>query len=505
MSAANRMPPGWRSHALLMLLALMYADNFVGRQIMAVMIEPIKAEFGASDTAMGLISGLAFAAVYALLGLPMGRIADRVSRVRLLAVSCLFWSVATVLCGLSGSFVLLVLARMAVAVTEAPATPAALSIIADLYPPQRRSFAISCFTAAPTFAAILALSVGAWLVGTYGWRTAFVVIALPVLPVAALLAFAVREPARGVWDGGHTLAVSGATASLGLLSTVSGLWACLPFRYLVIASAVTTLGANAYGMWNATFLVRSHGLPLQHAGLLAGLIGGSSAGFGVLFSGWLTDHLTRHGQHWHLRIPLIGHAIAVVALAAYLLWPVDTLIRVGTVPVPTAMLWCALNGFFSVWWVAPSYSYITHLVAPNRRAVALAFLTIMTTLLGVGVGPLLIGLISDTLRPLYGAESLRYALLCACLTILGASLALLKVRALQARHQMTRRGWRRIPLPDPLSRPWSACPWQWFPCRHLRPPGSRVALLPEVSPPAGVLSANEMAKAVLEPSGRNAV
>ncbi|WP_018992140.1 spinster family MFS transporter [Aromatoleum toluclasticum] len=430
MSATPNPTTGWRSHALLLLLSLMYADNFVGRQIMAVMIEPIKREFGASDTAMGLISGLAFAGVYALLGLPAGRIADRVSRVRLLAVSGLMWCVATVLCGLAGSFGLLVLARMAVAVAEAPATPASLSIIADLYPPQRRSFAISCFTAAPTFAAIIALSVGAWMVGAWGWRTAFMVLALPVLPVAALLAFAVREPRRGVWDGGH----AGATASPGMGGTLRELWACRPYRYLVLASAVTTLGANAYGMWNPTFLVRSHDLSLQNAGLLAGLVGGTSAGVGMLFSGWLTDRLTHRSPRWHLRIPLIGHSIAVVSLAAYLLWPHATLLRAGSVAVPTAMLWCGLNGFFSVWWVAPSYSFITHLVAPGQRAVALAFLTILTTLLGVGVGPLLIGAFSDGLQPRFGAESLRYALLFVCATTLVAMLAIRRVGGLLTGH-----------------------------------------------------------------------
>ncbi len=166
--SASVAPSPWRTHGLLILLAMMYADNFIGRQIVAVMIEPIKHEFGASDTSMGLISGLAFAAVFALLGLPAGRLADRMSRTGLLAASSLLWGIATILCGLTGSFMLLVIARMAVAAVEAPAAPAALSLIADLYPPQKRAFAISVFTAAPTFAAIIALSLGAWMVDSYG-------------------------------------------------------------------------------------------------------------------------------------------------------------------------------------------------------------------------------------------------------------------------------------------------------------------------------------------------
>ncbi len=173
MSSTHPQPIGWRSHGLLFVLAMMYADNFVGRQIIAVMIEPLKQEFGASDTAMGLVSGLAFAAVYVLLGLPAGRLADRLSRTRLLAITCSLWALATVACGLSTSFAMLVIARMAVAVFESPSTSTSMSIIADIYPPHRRSFAISCYTAAPTFSTIVALSAGAWVVDQYGWRSAF--------------------------------------------------------------------------------------------------------------------------------------------------------------------------------------------------------------------------------------------------------------------------------------------------------------------------------------------
>ena len=198
---ASAAPSPWRTHGLLILLAMMYADNFVGRQIVAVMIEPIKHEFGASDTSMGLISGLAFAAVFALLGLPAGRLADRMSRTGLLAASSLLWGIATILCGLTGSFMLLVIARMAVAAVEAPAAPAALSLIADLYPPQKRAFAISVFTAAPTFAAIIAFSLGAWVVDSYGWRFSFIAVGIPALFIAGLLALFAKEPQRGRWDG----------------------------------------------------------------------------------------------------------------------------------------------------------------------------------------------------------------------------------------------------------------------------------------------------------------
>ena len=415
----------WRSHGLLFLLAMMYADNFVGRQIIAVMIEPIKHEFGASDTSMGLISGLAFAAVFAVLGLPAGRLADRLPRIALLSVSCIFWGIATILCGLTGSFLLLVLARMAVAATEAPSTPAALSLIADLYPPQRRAFAISLFTAAPTFAAIIALSLGAWLVEGYGWRTSFMLVGVPALLVGTLLAIFGREPARGFWDTpvAHT-------APSDMQATVKGLWAVKPVRYLIAASATATLGGTAFGMWNATFLVRSHHLALQHAGLLTGLIGGISAGLGAMFAGWLVDRLGGRGPEWRIRIPIIGHLIGLLSLITYLLWPTKLLTTAFGVPIPEAMIWCAANGFTSVWWLGPSFALLTTLTSPHNRAVAFALQTLLSTLLGVGVGPLLTGLISDLLLPYFGTETLRFALFVSCFTAACAIWLLMKTARL---------------------------------------------------------------------------
>lgn len=426
----------WRNHGLLFLLAMMFADNFVGRQILAVMIEPIKREFGVSDTAMGLISGLAFAAVYALLALPAGRLADRMSRTRLLAISCLLWALATMACGLAGSFIVLALARMAVAVCESPATSSSLSIIADLYPPHKRSFAISCFTAAPTFSAIIGLSLGAWVVEQYGWRVAFISIGLPALLFSTVLAFFVRDPERGRWD----LAPSRAPQiRQSLFSAARTIWALPAYRCLILACGLTSLSAYAIGMWNTSFLVRSHGLSLQHAGMLAGVICGTAAGFGGLFSGWLSDHLTQRNRHWQIGIPVLGHLISNAALVTYLFWPSTTLLHIGQLPIPSAMLWCGLYSFFSVWWVAPLFNLVTQLVQPDQRSTAVALQTIVSTLLGVGVGPLVTGLFSDALLPFFGIESLRYALLLVSLPVLVTLYLLLRT------YELTRDELRAIP------------------------------------------------------------
>ena len=424
---AGVLPPatvGWGSHGLLFLLAMVFADNFVGRQILAVMVEPIKSEFDISDTAIGLISGLAFAVVYAVVGLPAGRLVDRMPRIRLLAMTCLLWAAATLACGLAGSFLALALARMLVAISESPTTSASLSLISDLYPPQRRSFAISCFTAAPTFSSIVGLSIGAWVVEHYGWRSGFIALAIPALAFSAILAFFVREPQRGRWDPAphaHTQ-----PALLGMGAEARKLWALPAYRCLILAGGLTTLSAYAIAMWNTSFLMRSHGLSLQHAGLLVGIVCGISAGTGGLFSGWLSDRLCRRHPRWQVFIPVAGHLAATSALIPYLLWSAGLLTRVGDVPIPAAMLWCALYSFFSVWWVAPSYNLVTQLVPPNRRGTAMALQTIVSTLLGIGVGPLLTGLFSDLLLPVFDHESLRYALLLVNLPVICAVLLLLR-------------------------------------------------------------------------------
>ncbi len=198
------------------------------------------------------------------------------------------------------------------------------------------------------------------------------------------------------------------------------LWQLAAYRRLILAGGLTTLSAYAIAMWNTSFLVRSHGLSLQHAGLLAGVVCGTAAGVGGLFSGWLSDRLARRAAHWQYSIPVIGHLTAMTALAAYLLWPDTLLIHPGSLPVPVAMLWCALYSFFAVWWVAPSYNLVSQLVPGNRRGTAMALQTIVSTLLGIGVGPLLAGLLSDLLLPVAGQDSLRYALLLVSLPVLGA-------------------------------------------------------------------------------------
>lgn len=405
---------GWRTHGFLALLVVTYAGSFMGRQIMSVMIEPIKMEFNASDTAMGLISGLAFAFVYAFLGLPAGRLSDQHSRARVLAISLGLWAIATLLCGFAVSFTMLIVARMLVAAAEAPVTPASLSLIADLYPPHRRSLAISCFTGAPTLSIIVGLSAGAWVVDEYGWRMGFFLIGTPLILMSLLFGFAVNEPQRGKWD----LNRDNAPPPESLFQAAKTLMSNRACLILISASAITTFSAFSFAMWNTAFLVRSHELSLQNAGILAGVTTGIAAGIGSLFSGWITDRLSAHDRSWLVKIPIIGHAGATAGMILYLLSPSGIMVTIAGVPIPEAMIWCALSGFFTVFWVGPSFNLLTQLVTQWQRATAIALQTVFSTLCGVGLGPLFTGILSDAFQLTAGEESLRYALVTVSFTVL---------------------------------------------------------------------------------------
>ena len=246
-----------------------------------------------------------------------------------------------------------------------------------------------------------------------GWRTGFFVIGTPLIFMSLALGFFFKEPTRGKWDiGGGTK-----PPREGLTQAAMTLIRNRPCLTLISASAITTFGAFSFAMWNTAFLVRSHDLSLQHAGILAGVVTGVAAGIGSLFSGWMTDRLSAHNRAWLVGMPLIGHFAAISAMIAYLLTPAGIAFEFAGVPVPNAMIWCALSGFFTVFWVGPSFNLLTQLVTQWQRATAIALQTVFSTLLGVGLGPLVTGLLSDVLYPYAGEESLRYALIIVSLTI----------------------------------------------------------------------------------------
>lgn len=401
----NQSPPvTWRTHYALFVLASIYVFNYIDRQLMAILIEPVKLEFGISDTQIGLLSGVTFAVFYTVFGFPLGRLSDRVGRKPVIAFSCIAWSLMTMLCGMAGSFLSLVLARVGVAVGEAGGTAPSVAMVSDLYPANRRSTALAVLMLGSSLGAIVGLGMGGWIAQHHGWRYAFLLIGAPGILLGLLLLLTVRTPQRAVSVG------SVPDQQDGWLATLAELFRTPSFLWLVLTGGAAAIAGYAIGTWSPSFLIRSHGLNLQEAGFLVGVVGGTGATVGTLVCGMLTDRMARRDAGWQIGVPLLGTLISIPFALAYFLWPQGTAFHVGGIAVPQAFLFYSAFGFFGVWWATPCLSAITHLFPSTRRAQATAIFLMAMTLLGVGVGPLLVGMLSDFFVPSLGEESLRYAL-----------------------------------------------------------------------------------------------
>jgi MFS family permease len=426
----------WRTHLSLALLALVYIFSFVDRQVIAILIEPIKREFGASDTHMGLLSGLAFGLLYAVLGVPVGKLADRYNRRMIVAVCCSLWSLATLACGLSAQFWQLLLARMSVAIGEAGGMAPSISLVSDLYPPKQRSMMISLFMMGPNLGVLIGLALGGWIAQQYGWRATFIWFGAPGLLLGALVWLLVPEPRRGGFDAPVAAPRPQASAE-SLWTQVRRLLAITAFRRLALACGMAGVAGYGYGIWTPSFLVRTHGLSIAHAGLVFGVASGTGAVAGALLSGWLCDRLVVRDARWQLGLPLLGILLAIPSAIAFFLWPTGGHWNLGTLAVPHALAFAMVFGFFASWWPSLSYSATSHMVGASERSVAAALLNFFITLFGVAAGPLVTGMLSDLLVPHLGAEALRWALV-SVMTLMLPSALLLALALKPYRAQLAR-------------------------------------------------------------------
>ena len=398
---------GWRSHYTLVVLLFVYTMSFIDRQIMGILIQPIKDEFQVSDTAMGLLSGLTFALFYGVLAIPFGRYADRANRRNFVAYCCAAWSAMTALCGVATGYWSLALARVGVAVGEAGGTAPSLSMIADHYPPEQRGRAMGVYWLGPQLGILFGLTLGGWIAQHHGWRAAFLWMAVPGILAALMLRYTAVEPRRGMWDG-EAPPVSGPTESLGVI--VRSLWASKVFMRIGLAGLLMGFTGYAIGIWTPSFLVRSHGMSLQGAGAVMGLLGGTAAALGALLGGWLCDTLAKRDPRWRIGVPLLGCLLSLPTGLGFYLMPAGDVWQLGSLAIPASVGLYLLFGVTSVWWMAPVYAVVSELIAPHRRATALSIFSLGLTMVGGGLGPLLVGLLSDGLTPLFGAEALRMSL-----------------------------------------------------------------------------------------------
>lgn len=386
---------------LLWTLLVVYIFNFLDRQIVTILAEPIKRDLGLSDTQLGLLTGLAFALFYAVLGIPIARYADRPqsNRVGLISASLVLWSGMTAVCGLAQNFGQLLLARVGVGVGEAGCTPAAHSLISDMVPVHRRASAIAFYGLGIPIGTLLGMVIGGFLADALGWRHAFMLVGTPGLVLAAFVWFALRDPRFG----SIAKALRSTAPPVPKMSTRAALGEIFGSRaFLLITLASGFVAFLGYGkaVWAVIFFIRTHGLTPGETGLALGVVLGLAGLLGTWSGGWLADKFGKTIRRHMLTGPAVGMAIAapIMFLGYYAGdW------RVGLVLLVLPTL---LNSLY----YGPTYALAQQLVHPQARATATAVMMFAQNLIGLGLGPLAFGMMSDFFKPMAGPESVRWVL-----------------------------------------------------------------------------------------------
>jgi predicted MFS family arabinose efflux permease len=369
--------------------------NYTDRYMIAILLPNIKQDFGLSDTQMGVLTGLAFTLFYVAVGVPIARLADQRNRKQILVVALGIWSVMTAACGMAQNFIQLAIARTLVGIGEAGSSPPSYSIIADVYPAQRRATAMAVYLAGAPMGILIGFILGGWMAEHYGWRYALVAVGVPGLLFAILLVGLLKEPERGAVDGGaSTQAVPFWRGLLALLRNRT-------FRHAALGSAFYNALAVTYVNWMPSFFVRSHGMGVQETGIVLALIFGPAQVVGLLAGGYFSDRLARFDVRWYLGVP------ALVMLLAGPLFMLSLSVESTTLALVSLGIPLLLGGMQ----VSPIFAITPSLVDVRMRAVASATLILIINLVSGGIGPLAVGYVSDLLAQQYGADSLKYSLL----------------------------------------------------------------------------------------------
>ncbi len=393
-SAAPPVSQGYARYVLGVLFVV-YVFNFVDRQILSILLEPIKRDLGASDTAMGFLSGIAFALFYTTAGIPIARWADTGTRRSVIALGLAVWSAMTALSGLARSFAQLALARVGVGIGEAACSPPAHSLIADYFPPERRATALAIYSMGIHVGILVGFLAGGWINEYFGWRQAFFVVGLPGIALALVVRLSVAEPARGMAEG------RAAEEQPPPVAEVLGfLWRRRSFRHLSLAAALSSFAGYGAATWSPAFLIRVHQMGTGEVGTWLGLITGLAGAGGALLGGALGDRAGRADQRWYLWLPAAATLLGVPFAAAFFLWP----------QAHQALLFLIPSTLAGAMWLGPTFSVTQGLARLRMRAVASAILLFVINLIGLGLGPQSVGILNDHVFADRGPEAVRYSL-----------------------------------------------------------------------------------------------
>jgi len=378
-------------------LFLVNVFNIIDRSIMGLLVEPVKTEMALTDTQMGILTGFAFAAFYLVFGIILARVADRGSRKLLLTFGIVIWSLATAASGLAQDYYSLLAARIAVAIGEAACFPVAMSLIGDYFTKSNRPRAVAVFQASQFVGIIIGLVGIGILAEAYGWRTAFIAVGLPGLLVALLFFLTVREPKRGAQDEearpAHTNFMASARTLVGNRTMLG----------LILVMGIGTMGLLTLASWSPPFLQRIHGLSVGDVGKILGPAIGLPGIIGTVGGGFLASWLVKRTgrDRVALLVPLVGLFLSVPAFSMFVF--ADRL--------PLAIVGLGLGNMFVSTVFGPIVATTLSLAAPQMRALAASFILVSQNLIGGGLGPYLVGRLSDGLAGSYGVESIRYALI----------------------------------------------------------------------------------------------
>ena len=423
-----------RTRITLFLLALIYVFSYIDRNLIAIVIEPIKQEFGVSDTVMGAVSGLAFAFLYSVFSFPLSRLADSgVNRKNIVAVCCGLWSLATMASGMVSQFWQFVIFRMTVAIGEAGGTSPSISMVSDLYPPHKRSFAISLYMLGPHVRLLAAMALGGWVAQEFGWRAVFIFFGAPGIVLAALLYFLGKDPGMGVFDTEAEQKVR-LQPKGKFLTDLQDIIKIKGFLYICMGTAIAGMVGYGYGIWAPTFMVRNFDMTLAHAGLSFGLASGIFAAIGSMYSGYYCDKLCQKDTRWQLRMPVIGVLLSIPFGYGFLFWPTDAIWLLGDIKIPHAIVFAAGFSFFNSWWPTLAFAAVSKLVNSKQRATSIAMLSLFLTLFGAGIGPLLTGTFSDIFSQTDARDGLQYAILLMLVTLVFSALFYYKAIAPYHKH-----------------------------------------------------------------------
>lgn len=394
------------------MLLVAYIFNFLDRQILGILAAPIKAELHLSDTQFGAIGGLAFALLYSALGIPLALLADRTSRSAVIAGALAVWSGFTALCGLATGFTQLFLFRLGVGVGEAGGVAPSYALIADYFPPAKRARALAVYSLGVPIGLALGTLLGAYIASWVNWRAAFLTMGIAGVILAPLLLMTVRDVPR---EGRHDRdAAAPLRQVFPLLARKPSFW------LMAFASSFSSLCGYGLALWTPSVLMRSFGFSLITTGQFMGsilLIGGVA---GVLAGGIFADRLGKLDKRWYARLPAFAWLITAPAFAIAL-WGSNPVLAWPLLLIPNAL---------NILWLGPVTTAVQHLAPRHMRSTASASFLLINNLIGLGVGPLLIGRLSDHFKASYGIESLRYA----AISVLGFYLLAALLMAIAARR-----------------------------------------------------------------------